>query len=539
MAFGEATIAFDKESKENIINGVLNKSILIMPQLNKLNFGFARRKGTEYYYIKTISKLFFQDQQLEAEVTEIKIEGSDITLELTHAMLGEGKIKFGFSNELLRQTNAKEIQEILLNTLGDENHQFVYGDPQSKIYYSWSCNHLRNPSQLIRMTRQEAEEQGFREDAICFKKVVYLPQLMIEQAIERQWSMRLSEYEIVHNGSEKQTYLNSIGMKVLQNWPCELLGYQYSFHLANSRRADAFAIPTGKIIITTALFDSLAGEDELEALLVYAIAHIEQRHSLKKYYECLAEEEQTDTMKKIAAFAGALAGPAGGGISGALGLALPNASCNPQSLVDYDYDYVYEADSMSALYFDIQRKDRHAVTSLIKKLQFSELTEKLHPDLGSDDADDIHNNDRTKRVEETQFLYFGKEHSFVLERAGEPPVQMNLVFQRIFENKNTLRIFLDNKALIQDDGTVNGQKAISLAIKDKNEEHRFTLNDNHSIEDVWGIHLTFKASNAKKPKFLQDIKKVLLTMGPARTPNDRMNEQAGEEFTFLPGKIDL
>ena len=107
-------------------------------------------------------------------------------------------------------------------------------------------------------------------------------------------------------------------------------------------------------------------QTHLSALLVYAIAHIEQRHSLKKYYSCLEDQEYTTAMKKLATVAGALAGPAGGGISGALNLALPGESCSPQSLIGYQYDYVQQADSMVALYFDIHKKERQGVVSLKK-----------------------------------------------------------------------------------------------------------------------------------------------------------------------------
>ena len=54
--------AFDAKSKATIKKSVLDKSLLIMPQLNKLNFGFGRHKGIEYFYEKTVSKIFFQDR---------------------------------------------------------------------------------------------------------------------------------------------------------------------------------------------------------------------------------------------------------------------------------------------------------------------------------------------------------------------------------------------------------------------------------------------------------------------------------------------
>ncbi|MGD9080261.1 MAG: hypothetical protein PVG96_13020, partial [Desulfobacterales bacterium] len=57
-----AGVFFDKKSEDQIKNHVLNKELVIMPQLNKLNFGFGRFGGIEYFYEKTISKIFFQDK---------------------------------------------------------------------------------------------------------------------------------------------------------------------------------------------------------------------------------------------------------------------------------------------------------------------------------------------------------------------------------------------------------------------------------------------------------------------------------------------
>ena len=133
---------------------------------------------------------------------------------------------------------------------------------------------------MARIKREDAEQQGYRPSGFCFKKVVYLPDLAVEKAIEAEWAMRLRNYEPIEKKSANQTHLTQIGEKVLKNWPFKLLGYHYAFYLSSSSDINAFAIPTGKIIITTALFDSLDSDDELEALLVYAIAHVEQRHSL-------------------------------------------------------------------------------------------------------------------------------------------------------------------------------------------------------------------------------------------------------------------
>jgi hypothetical protein len=548
---GQTDAAFDAKSKKTIINGVLKKNLLIRPQLNKLNFGFGRQNGIEYLYRKTVSKLFFQDKKLEAQVIDVIIESSDITLELSNPILGTGTIKFFFSQELLEQTTSEGIQKILLETLGDENHLYVFSDPQSKLYHLWSCNLLPDPSLSLRMRREDAEAQGYRASRFCFIKVPYIPNISVEKALEREWAMRLRNYETIEKSSQKQALLTEAGKKVVQNWPNKRIGYNYAFYLADSNRIDAFAVPTGKIIITTALFDSLANPDELEALLVYAIAHVEQRHSLKEYYSCLEDEKYADTMKKFAAAAGSLVGPAGGVVSGALDAALPEASCNPQSLGGYQNEYVQEADAMAAFYFDAHGKDKSAIVSLLRKLQFSDLSEKLHPDLSLTRPTEVSYNDRIKRVENTRFVYFKKGRNFRLKRKGKPPVQLDLIYQRSYKNENKLLVYVDEKNLLpvnQDDEMIT-----SLSVKDKDGKHRFELNEQFSTEDIWGLHLTFEASDPQTHKFLQDIEKVVLSVTPTKAPHDResidpedklikrsrgvLYDQAGRDYTFVPGAI--
>ncbi|MGD8492404.1 MAG: M48 family metalloprotease [Desulfobacterales bacterium] len=533
---GSPQDSLDQAISKKIVSGVVDKDILIMPQLNNLNFGFGRFKGHEYFYEKTISKIFFQDKKLNSSVIDVSIDGSEITLELSHRILGTGNIRFEFSQELLKLTTFEDIEKILLETLGDENHQYVVLDPSSKLYHLWSCNHFTDPALMARMKREDADQQGYRPSGFCFKKVVYLPDLAVEKAIEAEWSMRLRHYEPIEKASAKQSHLSSIGETVLNNWPVELLGYNYAFYLAASDEINAFAIPTGKIVITSALFDSLDNDDELEALLAYAIAHIEQRHSLKKYHDCLEDEEYANAMKKLATLAGALAGPASSGLSGALNMALPGESCSPQSLIGYHYDYVHQADSMVALYFDVHKNDRQGVASLIKKLQFSQLAVSLHPDMRFNPQTKP-DDSRLRRVKETKFRYFNEGSHFRLSRNKKPPVQLNLKYHQIFDNENDVHIYLDDKAILELDQVKRGDLQLWLSITDNTGVHRFEYQKDSLTEDMWGAHLIFSVKADNRKKVLQETENIILTVGPAKGPSDRLNSRTAVTYTFVPGKV--
>ena len=59
--------------------------------------------------------------------------------------------------------------------------------------------------------------------------------------------------------------------------------YQYQYHLlADRRTVNAFALPGGQVFITKALYDDLADEAELAAVLGHETGHVVERHSAQQ-----------------------------------------------------------------------------------------------------------------------------------------------------------------------------------------------------------------------------------------------------------------
>lgn len=532
--------AFNAKSQKAISNNVLNQKIPILPQLNKLNFGLGHHNGVNFYFRKTLSKIFFQDKRIDPKVSDIEFNDANVSLELYHSVLGHGVVTFVFDEELISNASDEDVQNILLTTMGNENNRYVFGNPASKIYDLYTCLHTHDTGQLIRMTKEEAEMRGYQPCGFCFKKELYLPDLAIEMEIEKEWSARLREYEPVMDGSEKQIYLSNLGHKLLQNWPFPLLGYEYSFQLIKSKRMNAIAIPTGKIVISSALMDALEGEEELEALLLMAIAHIERRHSLKQYHLKLSEVKNSETMRSIAKAAGSVAGVfASGGMLGALG-ALPfrGAPGDDSPMPVFEKDFEKEADALVALYFDLNNKDKQKLTALIKKLQMNELSQQLNPEFG-DERVNVSFNGRTKRVENIQFNYFKDKNSFIYKDNGRIPVQLDFIYQAIFKQENELVVYVSDKSLLDIHHEFNGHKFVTMEIEDKHGEHEFKLSKKYTTEDLWGVQLTFEASPQNKHRFIDEATKLSLEVGIPRTASDKRSDQHIDTYTFFLGKLDF
>ncbi len=76
-----------------------------------------------------------------------------------------------------------------------------------------------------------------------------------------------------------QSYLDQVGLRVVQKSDAAKAGYPYDFHLLRDPRViNAFALPGGQIFITMALFSKLSSEAQLAGVLGHEIGHVVARH---------------------------------------------------------------------------------------------------------------------------------------------------------------------------------------------------------------------------------------------------------------------
>lgn len=530
---------FDSKSQRLIIKGVAGQQIRIVPQLNKLNFGLGRFDDTNFYYRKTLSKIFFQDHIIHVKVTKVKFDGTQISMKLFHPVLGTGTIQFVFDEDLLTRIPDDALQNILLTTIADENHLYVFADPNSKIFHLYSCLHTKDESKLLRLTKEEAKQEGYRQCEFCFKKVLYIPNLAIELEIEKEWSERLRDYEPLMDGSARHQYLRNLGQRVLRNWPFQLFGYNYSFQLIKSSRMNAIAIPTGKIVVSTALMEALENETEVEALLVIAIAHIERRHSLKQYWLKTAMAKDSTTMQSFMKAAGSVAGIfPGGNLIGTIGsMSLNKSSGNKSSVLRFDDDFNIEADAIAALYFELNHENKESLSSLVRKMQIAELSTQLHPEFGNG-SQDLNFNERIKRVENTKFKHFGGRKSFVLKRKKSLPIQLDFIYQSIIDQENRLIAYISDKSLLPPTGVRSEGNDVSLLIKDENGRQKYKLHNKLSTEDLWGAQLTFEVNAEKQHQFIEEIETIQLIVESPMGHVENSEEQPVEYFQFIEGKLD-
>jgi hypothetical protein len=528
---------FGRKSRDRIKEAVVGRQIRIMPQFNKLNFGFGKFDGIDYYYTKTISRIFFQDLQIDVNVSDIEFDDNIVKLELSHPILGYGELDFVFGKELLKRATESDIEGIILNSVGDENHLYVFSNPGGKIVHLHICNHLHVSDKTVRMTFEQAQKKRYKKCGFCFKKMLYLPELSMERTIERAWTQRLSEYQTMMEGTNRQIELQKTGEEILKRWPFPLLGYDYTFYLVDSQDINAFAIPTGKIVVTAGILDSLENDAELEALLVFAISHVERRHSLKQYVARLAQIETSQQIMSLASAAGSLASAMAGGLWSAISvLPLEEETDRPKPVLGFQELYESETATIAALYFDIYGKNENDLSALIRKLQFNEMTELFHPDLRNHKI--LNLEERIKSIHETEFLYFGKDRRFKTKRQKKAPYELELLYQYIRDETNALDVYVTDKRLLKRFEGDGRKQNVSLIINEGSGQQEFILDKRFTTEDTWGVFLTFFAKADQENRFVQNIESIVLKVGTPRSPNDRRQVDGFEYLTFVEGKLE-
>ncbi|MBF0217866.1 MAG: M48 family metalloprotease [Candidatus Omnitrophica bacterium] len=77
-----------------------------------------------------------------------------------------------------------------------------------------------------------------------------------------------------------QRYVDDVGSMTAAN--VKRKGINYRFHIVDSSRPDAFAVPGGHIYITIGLLERLKSESELAAILGHEITHVDAKHAIER-----------------------------------------------------------------------------------------------------------------------------------------------------------------------------------------------------------------------------------------------------------------
>ncbi len=157
--------------------------------------------------------------------------------------------------------------------------------------------------------------------------------------------------------SAVQEYLDGVGRKLIRN--SDHGTFPIQFFTLRASDPNAFAIPGGRIFVTTGLIGLVEREGELAGVMSHEIAHVVRRH--------IAQRIEASKRLNIATLAGALAGILVGGSGGGAIMAGSMAITESEKL-KYTRENESEADRLGLAYMTKAGYDGHDMISFLKKI---------------------------------------------------------------------------------------------------------------------------------------------------------------------------
>lgn len=362
----------------------LNMEINIAPLPHKVAVGYPLDMSDEYYFTKSISRVFFLGTPVVAKIVKVDIDDNVMELTVENKKYGKGIVKIVSSKDL-EKASDDELKTVIYRSLSDDKLATVVVDTHSKLFHLATCNHLPSVGTRTHVMKDVAIASGYKKCGICFLELTFLPDITLEEALQNSAASGLRHFNPVLNDSSMQSRVDRIGKKVLDNWPYPLIPYDYRITVVESKAINAYALAAGAIFITSGLINAVENDDELEAVLAHETAHIQRRHSLQTYKRNVANQQ---AQMAIAAIGGVAVGVAAGrnnsaAAIGAAGVTLASMVALNIQLQGYSKDQEKEADELAFRYFTRLKRDLQPLKSVFKKLMYHNLCVKHNPDPAS------------------------------------------------------------------------------------------------------------------------------------------------------------
>jgi predicted Zn-dependent protease len=142
-----------------------------------------------------------------------------------------------------------------------------------------------------------------------------------EKKLSEEASKDMSKEFPPANHPGLQAYITRLGQKLVQVNKLNNKPYSYTFTVVDSPMVNAFALPAGRVYITTPIIAMAETEAEIAGVLGHEIGHVTARHTAERMY--VAKQEQ----KKTIAF-----GAIGAAVMGTAGYFVSKKLCNPKDL---------------------------------------------------------------------------------------------------------------------------------------------------------------------------------------------------------------
>ncbi len=475
-------VSVPKEIKRRIKAEIINTEINIPPTLNNIATGFLSTNNHKFYYIKSTNKIFFQENNIKVLIKDIDYKSDGFVLELISPTQGEGDIRIIYMFRENLKLTYEDISSTVHSIFSEDINRFVLANKSTMTYHVGTSNHAPNDHLTTKMSIDDAILNGYKPCGFCFMSFSYLPFHDIEHSLAKKAASEMLYNSPLLLDISAQNYIKSLGKRILDKWPIKLIGYKYKFQVVDNEEPNAFALPGGHIMVTSALLKAVENEAELEGIIAHEIAHVERRHTLREYLRILKKQNRQAFLLAIMGVVAAASDNENASQTIAAVAVAATLAIEVIYSQGYSKEFEFEADELSYLYFIMNNMDKNILTNIFRKIAFKNLIQGHKPDPKSDSHPVLA--DRVEFIEKAEILPYDNENYIYEDDKGRFIV--SLIYKSFFKGESTILFYID------DYHAFNSLKYPSyfvsiIAVSGVNK-YKLSTNDIDTIRDQWGAY---------------------------------------------------
>ena len=334
----------------------------------------------QYYYEHSLlhRNIFRVSEDEQVSITSVKSRKDNIEVRFKSDRLGPGMVTFSSPLHSPVIDAGAFFKGYNLCFVTDESNaaSALVGNTASRMLHARGCNHLPSEDRRVDFDSIETgQTAGYRICKLCFLSRPLVSDYGTERMMGLYASQEIRALGQLSTSDSLQAKANSIGERVLKNWPVPLQGYNYKFYVMEDAEFNAYALPTGFVYVNSGLLEIAESDLEIEGVIAHEISHVERRHRYRLYRR---QKRNQGIATGIGILAGALAGVKSKNNKAANAyvvgrLAQMFSSAVTQVLQEgYPRSMEEEADAVAALYLEQHYGETGllAMANAMKKLQY-------------------------------------------------------------------------------------------------------------------------------------------------------------------------
>ena len=328
---------------------------------------YAVHEGDDLFPVNEPTRVRVRDANPETDHIEVDLESTDGR---------RGRVSF-YGREPSVAVFRGWMDEVFETETPESNFERYFADTVTGVLHARGSEHrVPEAERAVVPDPTDPTAAAYKRCMVCFQPPPRVDGWDYEEGLQQRAladvraEFRISVDRVAH------AVLQELGEEVLAVWPAPLKGYAYEFLLVEHPAVNAFALPGGRVFVTSGLINAIENEAALKAILAHEVAHVESRHSYRA-------AEGREAGRAIGGILGVLSQTTGNqaiadiGAAGMTGFGL--------ALLDYDRDREREADMFASVLLGRLAESTEALASGFGTLR--EIQEAQPPRAGSTAVD--------------------------------------------------------------------------------------------------------------------------------------------------------